>query len=283
MRLLQFIMVPANLGPVDVEGTCARDDASVFGRKAQPVSIRHFFHTTLRDFESLITCFNIDSSCASADRGMELEVEEDELSPLEYARHHGLCKAYESEKLDLANVHSLADDTFDQDLWGLSDESVTNALRGLTKERLAVNKDAVLLLKAIHELRDGPQNLLTADGRKGKLGLKLELPLLRTDDELDLLSFGNATVPDLRNLNIPSEILRDEKDEGFEWPAKYFAYPTQCDELVKGEKLAVSREVLVHLQDALRDPYNPEDYEMIMVQSYGYKPVSTPASHRRSS
>jgi hypothetical protein len=214
---------------------------------------------------------------------MELDLEDEELSALEYARRYGLCKAYDSEKPETGSLYSLIDDTFDQDPWDSFDESVTNAVRGLTRERLAVNKDAILFLKAVRELTDVPaQDLLMTDRWKGKLGLKLELPLLRTDNELDLMNFGSAAIPDFGTLNIPTEIVKEENDEGLQWPAKYFAYPAQCDERVKGEKLAVSKEVLVHLRDTIQEPYTPKDYEMIMVQSQKYKPVSAKISDGRS-
>jgi hypothetical protein len=214
---------------------------------------------------------------------MELDLEEDELSALEYARRYGLCKAYDSRKPQTGSLYLLIDDTFDQNPWDSSEDSIANTVRGLTKERLSINKDVVLLLKTIHELRETPtRDLLMIDGRIERLGVKLELPLLRTDNELDLMNFGSAAIPDFGDLNIPTEIVKEENDEGLQWPARYFAYPAQCDERVKGEKLAVSREVLIHLRDTIRDPYTPKDYEAIMAQSPKYKPVSAKLSDGRS-
>jgi hypothetical protein len=77
----------------------------------------------------------------------------------------------------------------------------------------------------------------------------------------------------LRARQIPSEIVNEQNDEGFQWPTKYFAYPAQCDAQAKAEKLAVSREVLVHLQDAIRDTYVPENADRIKAEGMKYKPV----------
>src|SRR5206468_1087980 len=98
------------------------------------------------------------------------------------------------------------------------------------------------------------------------VSLKQEVPLLKTDSELDLLSFGSAALPNLKNLKIPFETTDEERDEGLEWPSEYHAYPAQCDEKANTEKITISKEVLVYLQDAVRDTYLPEDSEMIKAE-----------------
>jgi hypothetical protein len=202
------------------------------------------------------------------------ELLDEELSPLEYARRHGLCKSYDSERSPFDDLNAPPDDTFYQDPWDPSHASITNELDRLTKERLAVTKDTALLLKAVHELREAPSDPVPLNGRRRILGLKQELPVLRTDHELDMLTFGSATIPDIRNLEFPSEVVDDEKDEGLEWPAKYFTYPGRCSDQIKAEKLAVSRDVLLHLQDTIRDAYTTEDSEKIIAENLQYTPVS---------
>jgi hypothetical protein len=96
--------------------------------------------------------------------------------------------------------------------------------------------------------------------------LKQELPVLQTDAELDLLHFGTRVEPDFRDLRtrLPSEDLDDENDQGFGWPAKYSTYPAQCDAKVKSEKLAMTRDALAFLQDAVKDDYSAQDEEKLM-------------------
>jgi len=203
--------------------------------------------------------------------------EEEELPALEYARQHGLCKPYYNERPLTDNLPTPPSDDFDHDPWDPSNVSVTNTIAALTKERLAVSKDAALLLKAVHESRDPPLNdTLTASPRQLTRRLKQELPVLRTDNELDMLNFGCADMPDLAKLKFPSEVVIEENDEGFEWPAKYLTYPAQCDAQIKAEKIAVSRDVLVYLQEAVRDSYTPTDSEKLTEESLAYKPVCEP-------
>jgi len=199
---------------------------------------------------------------------------DEELSPLEYTRRHGLCKPYNSERPALDGLHAPSDDTFYQDLWDPSHTRITNDLSGLMKERLSVTKDTAVLLRAIQDLREAPSDPVTLDGRRWILSLKQELPVLRTDHELDVLTFGSTAVPDLNNLAIPSEVVDEENDEGLEWPAKYFTYPAKCSDRIKAEKIAVSRDVLLYLSDATQDAYSAEDAKNIIVESLQYKPVS---------
>lgn len=207
---------------------------------------------------------------------MELDAAEEELVGLQYARHHNLCKDYTAELLPLADI-GLPDGTIDldnQDLGGPSLASIINALRVLTKERLTVSRDTALLLKAVHSLQEAPTETNVATNRRAwRRSLERELPVLSSDHELDLLKFGDTKLPDFRNLRLPSELIEDENDEGFQWPLKYLNYPAQCDNQVRAEKLTVSRQVLVHLQHAIRDDYMPEDHETARQLELDNKPV----------
>jgi hypothetical protein len=199
-------------------------------------------------------------------------------SPIEdivgYARLQGITTDYTTEQLRVLDLTAPSEDEFDRDLWDPSDASITNAISALTKERLTVNRGAALFLKAAHSLQEAPAtDPLATDRRKWMLSLKQELPVLKSDYELDLLNFGNAGVPNFKNLQIPSEIVDEQNDEGFEWPTKYFAYPAQCNAQAKAEKIAVSREVLIQLQDAIRDAYVPEDSERLKAENMSYRPV----------
>jgi hypothetical protein len=221
---------------------------------------------------------DLDLGNLSLEAEAESEPEREPDSPgenvLEYARQQGICIDYTTEQLRVRDLNVPSDDDFYRDLWDPSDASVINAISGLTKERLAVNRDAALFLRYAHSLQEAPvTDPLATDRREWMVNLKQELPVLKSDYELDLLNFGNAVMPDFKNLQIPSEIINEQNDEGFEWPTKYFAYPAQYDAQVKAEKLAVSRDVLVHLQDAIRDTYIPGDAERIISEDMRYKPV----------
>tara|TARA_R110002003_G_scaffold96_4_gene7385 strand:- start:18080 stop:18832 length:753 start_codon:yes stop_codon:yes gene_type:complete len=209
---------------------------------------------------------------------MDLDQDDDELSALQFARHYGLCTPYDKDPPTIGNLSAPYIDNFDQDLGDPSMASLTNKISTLIKERLTVSKEAALLLKSILDLLEAPsiESQLT-ERRKWTQSLRQELPLLRTDNDLDLLNFGNVVMPDFKYLKIPYEVVNEANDEGFKWPARYPAYPVQCDAQIKAEKLAVSKDVLFYLQDAIRDPYGSEDFEdceKLNADSMNYKLVS---------
>lgn len=194
-----------------------------------------------------------------------------EPSVLEYAREQGICVDYTTELPRLLDICLSLKNTLDQDPWDSFDDectNATNAAQELTKERLTLNKEAALLLKTILTLQEPPQDdPLTADARQTR-ELKQELPVLQTDAELDLLHFGTRVELDFRDIRrrLPSEDLDDENDEGFAWPAKYHAYPAQCDAKLKNEKLAMTRDALSFLQNAVEDDYSIQDEEQVMAE-----------------
>ncbi|KAL1597765.1 hypothetical protein SLS60_008252 [Paraconiothyrium brasiliense] len=208
---------------------------------------------------------------------LELGVIEIEPTVLEYARFHGLCSDFTKELATCYNSFSLSDETFDLDLEDPNDApSLTNPADELTKERLSVSKEAAMLLRSVHFLAQEPPNLLLIpDGRRRILGLKQELPILRTDNELDLLAFGSTVEPSFTDLKIPLEAIDEENDEGLECPSRYAAYPKQCDERAKNEKLGVSRETLLYLQEAIRDSHSPEDSEIIKSEGLVHRKNTT--------
>jgi hypothetical protein len=207
---------------------------------------------------------------------MEDALDPEGRSALDYARHHGLCAHYDREQICHGSLPTTSVDNFNQDLWDPSNMSIANTVTTLIRERLAVNKDAILLLKAVHELQQKPpDDGLKPDRYQRIQSLKQELPVLRTDNELDLLHFGSLAVPDFKDLEIPFESVDQEDGGGFEWPTKYIAYPIQWERKIKAEKLAVSKDVLLHLRDAITDTYTDDDYENIKEDSLRYKPVGT--------
>jgi hypothetical protein len=207
---------------------------------------------------------------------MELDVvSEREPTVLEFARFHGLCTDFTLEQPPLRNNQFLSDETFDSDLQDLPDDPIpTNSAYELTKERLAISKETVYLLRSI-KLLVGPldDSLLTLDGTKRVRGLKQEIPLVRTDHELDMLSFGSTITLNLDKLKIPLELVDEEKDEGMEWPSKYSACSSQCYEQARSEKLAISRDIFFYLQDTIKDHFEPLDAEELRAATLTYRRV----------
>ncbi|RMZ72579.1 nucleoporin nup49 [Pyrenophora seminiperda CCB06] len=197
-------------------------------------------------------------------------------SIIDYARSQGICVDYTTEPLQSVGIEAPSSASIDRDFYNLSDVTVADTTQALTKERLTINRDAILFLKSTYSLQNAPILDTSAEARRRwMLGLKLELPILKSDYELDLLSFGSTASPDLRKLQIPSEVIVKQNDEGFDWPTKYLDYPAQCDAKVKAEKISVSKDTLIYLQNTVKDAWIQEDSESILNATLQYKLTQT--------
>lgn len=198
-----------------------------------------------------------------------------EPSIIEYARSQGICVEYTLEPLHFTGIEAPSDDEIDREFYNLCDAAVTDSIQTLTKERLAISRDGMLFLKSAYSLQEAhtPDPFAT-DRRRWMLDLKMEPPVLKSDYELDFLNFGSTALPDLRKLQMPSEAISEQNDEGFEWPTKYLDYPAQCGAKAIAEKLVVSKEALVYLQNTVKDSWVSGDDENIMNETLQYRPVS---------
>ncbi len=207
--------------------------------------------------------------------------EVEELSVLEYAREQGICTDYTTELPRLTDIYlslekSLVEDSqdpFDHDL-----TSAATAANKLLKQRLALPKDAAIFLRSILTTPDPPADYLSLGQDLQRLrALKQEVPILQTDVELDMLSFGTRFVPDFADLRtrLPSEDVDEENDEGLTWPAKYAGYPAMCDERVKSERLVVSRDAMALLKGVMLDEFTEKDREGVMRDALESERVGT--------
>ncbi|KAL8738027.1 MAG: hypothetical protein Q9181_001134 [Wetmoreana brouardii] len=191
--------------------------------------------------------------------------DEREPSILEYARYYGLCKNHlEVKPLDLVPS---PDDTLIQqhveDEWLQLDSRITTP----PPERLVAVKEASILLSATNPKQyegcnfEGFDPIPTHRVRN----LKVELPLLRSDHEVDMLNFAHRIEPNLTEEFIPLETLDDELDEGLGWPSSCHALPEIFFQKARNEKLEVAKEVIEYMRAALETRVHGEaptfDYE----------------------
>jgi hypothetical protein len=189
---------------------------------------------------------------------MELDLQSRSTSPcvLAYARSHGLCSPYDREPFEPV-PRSAVGLTFDLDgepcSPGISDAELATAAAALGREKIGVNLEAAALLHGIGVQARGERAPCAAsDAWERVKGLKVELPVLRTDAELDLVRFGKRVEPVLGRLRIPSEKVDVQNDEGFEWPERYAEYIALWDERARGEKLGVSGDAVRCLGEVKR-------------------------------
>ena len=175
----------------------------------------------------------------------------EEPSVIDYARFYGLISDHlEPHPLQGTaardTFHSLELDDHD----GLLPPNLGEY--GLPQERLTVDAGAAALLSSIASRAKVPpacDNKVIDTHRIRKL--KLELPLLRSDHEVDMLNFGPRIVPDLEQEFLPLETVNEEADEGLTWPPSCYQLPGEFANKSTSEKLHVSSNALAYLQETL--------------------------------
>lgn len=206
------------------------------------------------------------------------EDDDDDLTPLEYARFHGLSRDYLADNSALIHIQALQTRLPDD----IGDDSLPQFDFGVEPrldERLSLSKDAARLLQSVaHEdTQDTIDNLVlpmlsSSDVKRAKV----ELPLLRTDHETDCKKFAqwNGFEIKLEDVRFPLEVVDDEKNEGIKFPSAYWKLGDGIMEELKKEKLAVSRDTLVFLKEALTNIRTKEDDEEMWQTELKYKRVS---------
>ena len=183
-----------------------------------------------------------------------------EPSLLEYARYYGLSRNH----LEV-NPLQLVPPPEDLQLQ-LDEESIwlqfSTRAASPPPERLTAVKEASTLLAAtsakqyygcqfegigpppLHRIRD----------------MKHELPLLRTDHEMDMLDFVHQIDPDLENEFLPFEKVDEEQYEGLGWPSYCYELPEFLFRKAQNEKLDMSKDDLAYI-GAVLDMRVPDGHE----------------------
>ncbi|KAH0547654.1 hypothetical protein FGG08_000143 [Glutinoglossum americanum] len=193
--------------------------------------------------------------------------EQEKLALVEYARFHGLAQDHRAvPPLFSSSIPSPPRDYLLQ----LADPDDVPHLElpptFTTQERLSLDRDAAVLLSSCLwnvEFELPQEELSDFSGQRRGKDSKVELPILRTDHELDMRNFmrkfGRKVVPDLSGDNIPFEEVNEENDEGLSWPLASLNLPKIFEEKLKYEKLEVSMDAILHLQAIIRGESCTED------------------------
>ena len=152
------------------------------------------------------------------------------------------------------------------------------------EERLVIDAGAASLLSSIAEsAKHSPSHSdhdLGIDRHRVR-NMKHELPLLRSDHELDVLRFAAPIIPDLKNEFLPSETVDIEEDEAFEWPSSYYALPDEATKKLESEKMEISKDDLLFLQHTLKSQFESVEDEAFEVDDLPYKRVYGPSDRGR--
>ncbi len=195
---------------------------------------------------------------------------------LEYARFHGLAREHRIDAFDVQSIlnwHTNASSDLLAD--PKNAPTISIAAEFPENEKLSLDTDARAFLASIIGLQeDLPFDVLDhCDVRQAK-ELRLETPLLRTDHELDVRSFGRKLPRTFGTVNLPFAGVVDENDEGFSWPTKFQSLLFQVGKWSRSEKLAMPRPTVAYLTSAISDEYTALDDEETIAQDLIYRRVS---------
>ena len=199
------------------------------------------------------------------------EVDEDELSPWDYALHHGLvansfdsnpfCSEYlpslpESLHIDLEDPPSTL---------SIGTLVCTWALNGhTTHERWDVDKESVEFLTSVLALSNKYSEGLDCIHTMKRFGeLKVEEATLASDAELDLLKLKRRNVVTITTEDMQPFQLNDERDESLCWPSNLLRLPAETDRDISNEKLEVDLETMEYMK-AVAAPHTLSDDEIML-------------------
>ena len=219
-----------------------------------------------------------DTPTSLANEFSESDGEDDDLTPLEYARYHGLSRDPLADFFAFTHIGALQADIPDDFI----DDSLPQFDFGVEPrldERLTLSKEAARLLQAVaHEDTQETIDALTLSmlGSSGVKNSRVELPLLKTDHETDCKHFAqwDGFEIKLKDVKFPLEVVDDEKNEGIKFPSSYWNLGDGIMEELKKEKLEVSKNTMVFLKEALTNVWTKEDDEELWQAEMNYKRVS---------
>ena len=169
---------------------------------------------------------------------------------LEYARFYGI--SHDHTKVNPLELFPPPNDLLlkpdEEPEWLTLDPGITTP----PSERLVAVKAASVLLAALNpkQYESNTESFGPIPAHRIQ-NLKLEPPLLRSDHDMDMLSFVRRIDPNLAQEFIPPEVVDDELDEGLGWPSSCLGLPDTYFQKAQDEKLQASKHVFAYIRDAL--------------------------------
>lgn len=177
-----------------------------------------------------------------------------EPSILEFARHHGLSVEFTTEEpFELArqgservNLTEIGNE--------VSHLHVDHVLKSLASERLIITEEVKELLKSTMTCPPkGEFQSITQSPYRRSSYLRLELPLLCSDNDYDVLHFGTKTNEDLESLSRLMAPITVENTLSISWPVHSTDVPAQVQAELRKEKLEIPNETSVYLRAVLKE------------------------------
>jgi hypothetical protein len=220
-----------------------------------------------------------------SDTSMESDDTDDEPdldSPMEYARFYGLRRDLPLHNLLSSDLIPLPSEDIYLDMVeppGLlrAETLQTDVMESLRNERLDVDRETATflasLLGAARRFELDPIDVVLEP--EGLHRLKLELPLLARDHEVEMLALRRRNEVRLSSQGIGCFQLDPDKDEGIAFPRAEIDKKLALDRELGSEKLDVGKETVGLLRD-LHELWNGKDvnlldglYESYKARTYG--------------
>jgi hypothetical protein len=214
-----------------------------------------------------------------SDTSMESDDTDDEPdldSPMEYARFYGLRRDLPLHNLLSSDLIPLPSEDIYLDMVeppGLlrAETLQTDVMESLRNERLDVDRETATflasLLGAARRFELDPIDVVLEP--EGLHRLKLELPLLARDHEVEMLALRRRNEVRLSSQGIDCFQLDPDKDEGIAFPRAEIDKKLALDRELGSEKLDVGKETVGLLRD-LHELWNGKDVNLLdgLYESY---------------
>jgi hypothetical protein len=198
----------------------------------------------------------------------------EDLGPLEFARLHGLCEDFTTTRpLELCAI-SLKLENIVQELEDPPGGfHLDPSIHFYHPEKLEMPKEVQAFMQST--LNPPNNSFLEAIPVKKPYSkfLKVEVPLLTTDNELDVLHFGQRAVPNLHDMIFPHEDIQKENDEGLEWPSAYLDLPQNYQQKIEEDKFEADKSASKYLLSVIRCTSVEEEMDALFGSEMTYSKV----------
>jgi hypothetical protein len=188
----------------------------------------------------------------------------EELTPLEYARLNGLSVDFTSNHPLQLCATLITPEHFIQELEDPKGVfQLDPSIHFLHPERLEILKETRTLIQSVLIPHFNPFLEALPVRASYSKSFRLEVPLLTTDNELDVRNFGQLAVPNFKNETFAHENINIENDEGLEWPNIALDLPQKYQHKIESEKLEMDVSATEYLLSVVRaTPVEEGIYDM---------------------
>ncbi|TAQ84227.1 hypothetical protein B7494_g7449 [Chlorociboria aeruginascens] len=205
------------------------------------------------------------------------EAEEDDISPLDYARQSGIACNYLHEPSPLSYLENTEQALLNDFLGDSSLPQFTISADVNLDERLTISRDGACILASVSKEMAAANSLEQIEpsfiGHRELKSIQIETPLLRSDHDNDIRLFARRESFEikLKDLDLPLERVNVEENEGLSFPSKLWNLSEETLVTLQHEKLEVTRDTLVYLQDTLKNDLMEVDDQNLWISLSTYK------------